>query len=143
MQLELFLLGLESDFNVKLYSTSSSKHPIPLKVWANLLIIWSIECVPLLGLSLLILFNWSWSKSLIASEESFLLSHMGHQKNAIKSLILVVEQFCMKHFLIFFQFWIDSKHEPARPGQDASVTNWSRFSEAYFSVPEKDMSFCS
>ena len=40
---------------------------------------------------------------LIASEESFLLS-MGDPKNAIKSLILVVEQFCIKHFLILFQF---------------------------------------
>ena len=39
----------------------------------------------------------------IASEESFLLS-MGDPKNAIKSLILVVEQFCIKHFLILFQF---------------------------------------
>ena len=42
-------------------------------------------------------------KSLIASEESFLLS-MGDPKNAIKSLILVVEQFCIEHFLILFQF---------------------------------------
>ena len=40
---------------------------------------------------------------MIASEESFLLS-MGDPKNAIKSLILVVEQFCIKHFLILFQF---------------------------------------
>ena len=40
----------------------------------------------------------------IASEESFLLSHMGDPKNAIKSLILVVEQFCIEHFLILFQF---------------------------------------
>ena len=28
----------------------------------------------------------------------------GTPKSAIKSLILVVEQFCMKHFLIIFQF---------------------------------------
>ena len=41
---------------------------------------------------------------IIASEESFLLSHMADPKNAIKSLILVVEQFCIKHFLILFQF---------------------------------------
>ena len=41
---------------------------------------------------------------IIASEESFLLSHMADPKNAIKSLILVIEQFCMKHFLIIFQF---------------------------------------
>ena len=40
----------------------------------------------------------------IASEESILLSHMGPPKSAIKSLILVVEQFCMKHFFILFQF---------------------------------------
>ena len=40
----------------------------------------------------------------IASEESFLLSHMGPPKNAIKSLILVLEQFCIEHFLIIFQF---------------------------------------
>ena len=53
-------------------------------------------------------------RCMIASEESFLLS-MGDPKNAIKSLILVVEQFCIKHFLILFQFLIDSKHEPARP----------------------------
>ena len=41
---------------------------------------------------------------LIASEESFLLSHMATPKNAIKSLILVLEQFCIEHFLILFQF---------------------------------------
>ena len=41
---------------------------------------------------------------IIASEESFLLSHMTDPKNAIKSLILVVEQFCIEHFLILFQF---------------------------------------
>ena len=41
---------------------------------------------------------------IIASEESFLLSHMADPKNAIKSLILVVEQFCIKQFLILFQF---------------------------------------
>ena len=40
---------------------------------------------------------------IFASEESFLLS-MGDPKNAIKSIILVVEQFCIKHFLILFQF---------------------------------------
>ena len=62
---------------------------------------------------------------IIASEESILLSHMEPLKSAIKSLLLVVEQFCIKHFFILFQFWIDSKHEPARPGpnrpgQDAS-----------------------
>ena len=44
------------------------------------------------------------STVLVASEESFLLSHMTDPKNAIKSLILVVEQFCIKHFLILFQF---------------------------------------
>ena len=42
--------------------------------------------------------------NIIASEESFLLSHMADPKNAIKSLILVGEQFCIKHFLIIFQF---------------------------------------
>ena len=41
---------------------------------------------------------------IIASEESFLLSHMATQKNAIKPLILVLEQFCIEHFLILFQF---------------------------------------
>ena len=40
----------------------------------------------------------------IASEESILLSHMGHPKNAIKSLILVVEQFCIEHFIILLKF---------------------------------------
>ena len=54
-------------------------------------------------------------EAIIASEESILLSHTGPPKSAIKSLILVVEQFCIKHFLILFQFCIDSKHEPARP----------------------------
>ena len=44
------------------------------------------------------------SFDIIASEESFLLSHMGPPKNAIKSLILVLEQFCIKHFLFLFQF---------------------------------------
>ena len=38
------------------------------------------------------------------SEESILLSHMGPPKSAIKSLILVVEKFCVKHFFILFQF---------------------------------------
>ena len=32
---------------------------------------------------------------------------------------------------------------PARTGQDACVTFWSRLSEAYFSVPVGDTSFCS
>ena len=59
------------------------------------------------------------STAVVASEESFLLSHMADPKNAIQSLTLVVEQFCIKYFLILFQFRIDSKHEP---GQDASVT---------------------
>ena len=36
--------------------------------------------------------------------------------------------------LNWFQTWT---------GQDASVTFWSRFSEAYFSVPVGDTSFCS
>ena len=41
---------------------------------------------------------------IIASEETILLSHMGPPKSAIKSLILIVEQFCIKHFIILFQF---------------------------------------
>ena len=77
--------------------------------------------------------------NVIASEESFLLSHMGPPKSAIKSVILVVEQFCIKHFLILFQFELIPNMN--RPGQEASVTFWSRFSEAYFSVPVGDMSF--
>ena len=32
---------------------------------------------------------------LVASDESILLSHMGPPKSAIKSLIFVVEQFCI------------------------------------------------
>ena len=51
-----------------------------------------------------IIYEFERIKILIASEESFLLSHMADPKNAITSLILVVEQFCMKHFLILFQF---------------------------------------
>ena len=51
----------------------------------------------------------------IASEESILPCHMGPPKRAIKSLILVVEQFCIEFFFIISQFWIDSKHEPVRP----------------------------
>ena len=47
-----------------------------------------------------ILFSRSY---VVASEESFLLS-MGDPKNAIKSLILIVEQFCIKYFIIIFQF---------------------------------------
>ena len=45
-----------------------------------------------------------YEEEIIAIEESILLSHMGPPKNAIKSLILVVEQFCVEHFLILFQF---------------------------------------
>ena len=36
----------------------------------------------------------------IASKESFLLSHMADPKNAIKSLILVVEQLCIVNIII-------------------------------------------
>ena len=97
--------------------------------------------------------NYLLSLHIIASEESILFSHMGPPKCAIKSVILVVEQFFRKHFLIIFQYWIDSNHEPARPepaqtsptrsGQDARVTFSSRFLEVYFSVPEGDTSFLS
>ena len=52
---------------------------------------------------------------LLRAKRASFSSHMGDPKNAIKSLILVVEQFSIKHFLILFQFWIDSKLEPARP----------------------------
>ena len=40
----------------------------------------------------------------IASEKSILHSHMGPTKSVIKSLMLVVEQFCKEHFFIIFQF---------------------------------------
>ena len=45
-----------------------------------------------------------WNILFIASEESILLSHMGSPKSAIKSFTLVVEQFCIEHFFILFQF---------------------------------------
>ena len=48
----------------------------------------------------------------IASEESILFSHMGPPKNAIKSLILFVEQFCINHFFILFQFSIKKNAPP-------------------------------
>ena len=41
---------------------------------------------------------------MVASEEIIFLSHMGPPKSAIKSLILVVEQFCTEIFFILFQF---------------------------------------
>ena len=57
------------------------------------------------ALHLLVTIQWDHKgKKVVASEESILLSHMGPPKSSIKSLILVVEQFCIEHFLIFFQF---------------------------------------
>ena len=86
-----------------------------------------ISCIILLDFCL---FSYDTNMGFIASEESFLLSHMGPPKNAIKSLILVLKQFCMQICLFFFNFeLIQNKNRPgpnrpgpARPGLDASVT---------------------
>ena len=87
------------------------------------------------------LFRYIKQKAIIASEKSILLSHMGHPRSAIKSSILVVKQFCIKHFLFFFNFELilimnrpgPNRPESARP----ESARPSAFYEAYISETRK------
>ena len=76
--------------------------------------------------------------SFIASEESILLSHMGKK---------ILRKFLCKTFFYSISIlnWFQTWTGPAQTGPAKTLAwhIWSRFSEAYFSVPVEDTSFGS
>ena len=69
----------------------------------------------------------------------------GRPKNRNKILNIGRRTILYRTFSYSFSIlnWFQTWTGPARDGQDASLTFWSRFSETYFSVPVGDTSFCS